>query len=83
MLDVSALYVLLLDYIVFMVVAVLCMWLSYVYCHLNCMCGLVMCLCCTDYMMFYLDAGLLAKSQYLEGPATGHLGTGFSWFPCV
>jgi hypothetical protein len=30
-----------------------------------------------------LVAGLLASSQYLEGPATGHLGTGFSWFPCV
>jgi len=24
-----------------------------------------------------------ARSQYSEGPATGHLGTGFSWFPCV
>jgi hypothetical protein len=32
MLDITALYVLLLDDIVFMVVAVLCMWLSYVYC---------------------------------------------------
>jgi hypothetical protein len=48
MLDVSALYVLLLDDIVFKVVAVLCMWLSYVYCHPICMCGLVMCSCCTD-----------------------------------
>ena len=23
------------------------------------------------------------RSQYSEGPATGHLDTGFSWFPCV
>jgi hypothetical protein len=30
-----------------------------------------------------LDAGLLARSQYSEGPVTGHLDTGFSWFPCV
>ena len=30
-----------------------------------------------------LFAGLLARSQYPEGPATGHLSTGFSWFPCV
>ena len=30
-----------------------------------------------------LDAGLLARIQYPEGPATGHLDTGFSWFPCV
>ena len=30
-----------------------------------------------------LDAGLPASSQYPEGPATGHLDTGFSWFPCV
>ena len=33
--------------------------------------------------VFTLDAGLLARSQYLEGPATGHLNTGFSWFPCL
>ena len=33
--------------------------------------------------VFTLDAGLLARSQYSEGPATGHLDTGFSRFPCV
>ena len=30
-----------------------------------------------------LDAGLMVRSQYPEGPATGHLETGFSWFPFV
>ena len=42
------------------------------------------------YLLYYvciaalnLDAGLLARSQYPEGPTTGHLDTGFSWFPCV
>ena len=30
-----------------------------------------------------LVAGLLARSQYPEVPATGHLGTGFSRFQCV
>ena len=34
-------------------------------------------------VVFTLDAGLLARSQYSEGPATGHLDTGFSWFPSV
>ena len=33
--------------------------------------------------VFTLDVGLLARSQYSEGPATGHLDTGFSWFPCI
>ena len=46
----------------------------------------------TSYVLFYymciavlhnLDAGMLARSQYPEGPATSHLGTGSSWFPCV
>ena len=46
----------------------------------------VLCICCTVCALlffFTLDAGLLARSQYSEGPATGHLDTGFSWFPCV
>jgi len=30
--------------------------------------------------VFTLDAGLLARSQYSEGPATGHLNTGFLGF---
>jgi hypothetical protein len=30
-----------------------------------------------------LDTGLLARSQYMEDPATVHLETGFSCFPCV
>jgi hypothetical protein len=43
-----------------------------------------MCICCTVcIVVLTLDAGLLARSQYPEGPATGHLDTGFSWFPCV
>ena len=33
--------------------------------------------------VFTLDAGLLARIQYSEGPATGRLDTGFSWFPCA
>ena len=45
-----------------------------------------MCICCTMCVLlsyFTLVAGLLARSQYPEGPATGHLDTGFSWFPYV
>jgi len=30
-----------------------------------------------------LAAGLPARSQFSEGPATGHLDTGFSWLPCA
>ena len=33
--------------------------------------------------VFTLDAGLLARIQYSERPATGHLDIGFSWFPCA
>ena len=57
------------------VVVVLCVLLSsYVY-LLYCMCVLL--------FFLNLDAGLLARSQYSKGPATGHLDTGFSRFPCV
>ena len=55
------------------VVVVLCvLFSSYVY--------LLYCVCIA---VFTLNAGLLARSQYSEGPATGHLDTGFSRFPCV
>ena len=61
-------------------------YLSSVYCcHLMCIC----CILCVFvvpylYLLYYvciavltLDARLLARSQYPEGPATGHLDTGF------
>jgi len=35
------------------------------------------------YTYTHTHAGLLARSQYSEGPATGHLDIGFSWFPCA
>ena len=35
------------------------------------------------FFFLWLDAGRLAVSQYPEGPVTGHLDTGLSWFPCV
>ena len=55
------------------VVVVLCVFLSsYVY--------LLYCVCI---VVFTMDAGLLARSQYSEGPKTGHLDTGFSWFSCA
>ena len=49
------------------------------------MCVVILCvfavLCV--YCCFTLDVGLLARSQYPEGPANGHFDTGFSWFPCA
>jgi len=44
-------------------------------------CVLFYCVCIA--VLHTLVAGLLARNQYPEGPGTGHLGTGFSWFPCV
>jgi len=40
-------------------------------------------LCVCIAVLHTLVAGLLASSQYSEGPATSHLDTGFSRFPCV
>jgi len=54
---------------------------------LVCIVVVVLCVLLSSYMyflynvciaVFTLDAGLLARSQYSEGPATGHLDTGFS-----
>jgi len=59
---------------------------------LECIVVVVLCVLLSSYVyllyyvciaVFTLDVGLLARSQYSEGPATGHLDTGFSWFPCV
>jgi len=64
-------------------------WIVYLldllYFKMSCVyCCHLMCICCTMCVqLFTLDAGLLAISQYSEGPATGHLDTGFSRFPCV
>ena len=70
---VSCLLCIVVSCLVCIVVVVLCVLLSsYVY--------LLYYVCIA---IFTLDAGLLARSQYSEGPATGHLDTGFSWFPCA
>ena len=64
-------------YLLYSVLVVLDTYTAYLlYCVL-CTCRTV----CID--VFTLDAGRLAKSQYSEGPATGHLHTGFPWFPRV
>jgi len=44
------------------------------------MCVVILCvfvLLCALLFFCTLDAGLLARSQYSEGPATSHLDTGF------
>ena len=56
------------------------------YCQVKAACHTKYSLCpvlVTTYWSNILDAGLLARSQYSEGPAIGHLDTGFFLFPCV
>jgi len=64
----------------------------YCYSRLVCIAVVVLCVLLSSYVyllyylciaVFTLDAGLLARSQYSEGPATDYIDTGFSWFPCV
>ena len=69
------------------VVLVLYVYCCRTYCS---MCVYCFRICCTMYELLYVcvagftvDAELLTRSQYSEGPATGHIDTGFSWFPCV
>jgi len=69
-----------------MCIATNCSW-SFVYWVI-----ILECIFVTSCILFYylctavshtLVDGLLAKSQYPEGPATGHLDTGFAWFHYV
>jgi len=59
---------------------------------LVCIVVLVLCVLLSSYVyllyyvciaVFNLDSGLLARSQYTEGSATGHLDKDFPWFSCV
>jgi len=63
------------------VVVVLCVFFVVFLCVL--LSSYVYLLYCVCIAIFTLDDGLLARSQYSEGPATGHFDTGFSWFPYV
>ena len=62
------------------VVVVVCIFVVFLCVLLSSYVYLLYCVC---FAVFTLDAELLARSLYSEGPATGHLDTGFSWFPCV
>jgi hypothetical protein len=89
--NVSVLRVLLSSYVYLLYLMFICCKRVCICCTLKCICCisyvfvvLLMCICYTVCIaVLNLDAGLLARSQYPEGPATGHLDTGFSRFPCV
>ena len=61
------------------VVLCVCVCVCVCLCVILCVFVVLCVYCC----FFALDAELLARSQYSEGPANGHLDTGFSWFPCA
>ena len=48
-------------------------------CDLQCNCIM----CVAMWLLITLVTGLLSRGQGPEGPATGHLDAGFSWFSCV
>jgi len=56
-----------------------------VYCCICLVCVVILSvfLYCVGIAFFTLDAVLLTRSQYSEGPATGQPDTGFSWFHCA
>jgi len=70
-----------------MCIATNCSW-SFVYwviileCIFVTLCVLFYCTVCAA-VLHTLLAGWLARSQYSEVPATGHLCTGVTWSPCV
>jgi hypothetical protein len=73
-------------YLVYLLFYVCIVVVLVVLCGYCCTCNM----CVLLYLLYYvcitgvtLDAKLLARSQHLEGSATSHLDTGFSWFPCV
>ena len=76
-------------FLVCIVIVVLCVLLLVVLCIVV----VVLCVCVLSsyvYLLYFvciavftLDVGLLARSQYSEGPATGHVDIGFCCFPCV
>jgi len=72
-------YVLLLVVLCVLLLVVLCVLLLVVLCVL--LSSFVYFLHYVSIAVFTLHAGLLARSQYSEGPANGHLDTGFFGFP--
>jgi hypothetical protein len=56
-------------------------WVTILECIFVTSCALFYYVCTA--VLHTLVAGLRAKSQYPEGPATGLLDTGLSWFPSV